>query len=170
MQFENQFTKPWYAYEGESIQPINAKPASYIIGSGNNTIKVTYGHTVQGNGYKLAIVVAAGASRALSAAFANNTLTITLGTNASSEADAAKNTYALVAAAIKKVDGFDAAVTGTGTLSEAATADDFTDGAEGTECAVPGTFIKKSDTEWYVNIAPNNKYGANWRKLTVATY
>lgn len=170
MQFENQFNTPWYDNDGTNIEPKNAKPATYVIGTGDNTITVTYGHTTQGNGYKLAIVVASGNTKPLAAAFATDTLTITLATNGVGAADDTKNTYALVAAKIKTVAGFDATVAGTGIISAEAAADEFTDGQEGTICHVPGTFIKKSETEWYVNIAPNSKFDANWRKLTVATY
>lgn len=172
MQFENQFTKPWYTYESESVEPLNAKPASIVIGE-TNTIKVTYGHTTQGNGFKLVIAVAEEKSTALSATFAVDTLTITLATNSTESPitpDDTKNTLALIAAKIKTVTGFDATVTGTGVISAAAESADFTDGQEGTVCVVPGTLVKKSDTEWYVNIAPNSKYDANWRKLTVAEY
>lgn len=172
MQFENQFTAPWYSYSGESLEPLNAKAASYVIGTGDNTLTTTYGHTTQGNAYKLAIELAEAASTAMSVAFAVDTLTITLGTDATVEptADNTKNTYAKIAVEINKIDGFTAVVAGTGVVDTAAAADDFTAGQEGTVCAVPGTFVYKSATEWYTNIAPNSIYDANWRKLTVATY
>lgn len=174
MQFENQFTKPWYAYTDTNVEPLNAKPASIVIGE-TNTITVTYGHTTQGNGFKLVIAVAEAKSTALSAAFATDTLTITLATDATVSPitpDDTKNTLALIAAKIKTVTGFDATVTGVGTtpITAAAESADFTAGQEGTVCAVPGTLVYKTATEWYVNIAPNSKYDANWRKATLTTY
>lgn len=174
MQFENQFTTPWYTH-GEDVAPLNAKAASYVFGTGDNTLTIKYGKVTEGNGFTVTVAVAETASAALSAAFEDGNLTITLGTNATVNpitADDTKNTYALIAAEINDINGFTATAAGTGVLdaTDAAAADDFTDGQLGTECAIPGTFIKKTDAEWYVNIAPNDIYGANWRKLTVATY
>jgi hypothetical protein len=173
MQFENQFTKPWYSYAGTSVEPLNAKPAAYVIGTGGNTLTVKYGNATQGNGYKLAIALAATASTAMSVAFAADTLTITLGTDATVSpitADNAKNTYALIAVSINAINGFVATVIGSGVISVAAVATAFTNGQFGTVCPVPGTFVWKTSTEWYVNIAPNSKYDANWLKATLTTY
>jgi hypothetical protein len=169
MQFENQFTAPWYPYT-DDVAPKNAKPATYVIGTGDNTLTITYGRTTDGNGHTLTIALASGADKAMSVADSEGALTITLGTDADSAADATKNTYALIAVEIKKINGYNATVAGSGAISEAAGADEFTAGQFGTACPVPGTFIRKSDTEWYTNIAPNSVYDANWRKLTVATY
>lgn len=173
MQFEDQFTLPWYTYSESSVEPLNAKAATYIIGTSPNTITITYGNTTQGNGYKLVIAVAAAASAALSAAFLTDTLTITLGTDATVSpitADNAKNTLALIAAKVSTIAGFTGTAAGTGFIDAAAASDDFTDGQEGTVCVVPGTLVYKTASEWYVNIAPNSKYDANWRKLTATTY
>lgn len=169
MQFENQFAKPWYSYT-DDVAPLNATPASYLIGEAPNTLTINYGTDIEGNGSSVVIAVAVGNSKPLSVAYTNKVLTITLATNSSGAADNAKNTYALVAAAIKTLPGFDAVATGTGAISTAAEADDFTNGHEGTVCPIHGIFIKKSDAEWYVNLAPNSKHDANWRKLSVATY
>lgn len=172
MQFENQFTAPWYSYT-DDVAPLNAKAASYVFGTGDNTLTIEYGEATEGNGFTVTVAVAATASADMGVAFEDGALTITLGTDATVSpitADNTKNTYALIAAEINDIDGFTATVIGSGTLTAAASADEFEDGQFGTECAIPGTFIYKSATEWYVNIAPNDRYGDNWRKLTVATY
>jgi hypothetical protein len=172
MQFEDQFTKPWYPYTTD-VAPLNAKPASYVFGSGSNTLTIEYGTCEAGNGFTVAVAVAETASADMTVAFADGALTITLGTDATESpitADDTKNTYALIAAEINDIDGFTATVVGSGVIDAAAEADEFTDGQYGTVCNIPGTFIYKSATEWYVNIAPNSKWDANWRKLTVATY
>jgi len=173
MQFENQFTKPWYAYSDTNSEPLNAKAASYVVGTGDNTLTIKYGTLTEGNGFTFEAKVATAASTAMSVAFASGALVVTLGTDDTVEpitADDTLNTYALIAAEINEIDGFTATVTGTGVIAAAIVEDEFTDGQEGTVCPVTGTLIEKSATEWYVNIAPNDKYGSNWRKLTVATY
>lgn len=174
MFFEDQFAKPWYPYTGNNVEPKNAKPAKYVVGSGNNTLTITYGTDVQGNGYKFKAVLAENPEADMSVDLSptTKTLTVTLGTtdNETITADNTKNTYVKIAAEINKIPGFKAVVNGSGVISDEIEADEFDDGQLGTVCPVAGTFIKKSDTEWYVNIAPNSEHDANWRKLTVSTY
>lgn len=172
MQFECQFTKPWYSYI-DDVAPLNATPASYVIGEAPNTLTIKYGTDVQGNGSSLVIAVAEAKSTPLAVDYTDKVLTITLATDATVSPitpDDTKNTYALIAAAINDIDGFTATAVGTGVIDTVAEADDFTDGHEGTVCVLPGTIIEKSATEWYICTAPNSKHDANWRKLTVATY
>lgn len=90
--------------------------ASADIGSGDDGTVTTTVDAVgdAGNDYTIEVVVGTGENVALSAAIDGTEITVTLGTDGTGAADNAKNTAALVAAAISILDGVTAAASGEG--------------------------------------------------------
>lgn len=159
----------WFA----EAAPVNAKSATASIGSGaNGTVTITYDlKGTEGNSFEAAVVVATGNNKDMSAALVNGVVTVTLGTDASGDADATKNTAALIAAAINALDGFSAVSSGTGATAIASATEDnvpFTGGQFGTFCPVPYTYLADS-TYYYFNIAPNGDRDTNWRRIAKAS-
>ncbi len=99
-----------------------AQAATCAIGSGANGVVTITADTAGSAGNLLNVtgVVASGANQALAAAINGNDLTVTLGTDAGSLADATKNTATLVAAAIDGVTGVSAEASGSGATAFAA--------------------------------------------------
>ena len=103
--------------------PTNAAKAGINIGTGaNGTVNIRYDFVgTEGNDYEIAVVIASGANKDMSAALSNGVITVTLGTGADSNVAATKNTAKLIAAAISAIDDFTATYSGTGadSISEA---------------------------------------------------
>lgn len=161
-------TAKWFS---EST-PTNYKESSATFGEGTNGVITVNAIDDITDDKSIEVVVGSGASKPLSVAFANDTLTITLATNASSAADDTKNTAKLIAEAISKVDGFSATFSGTGAtaISLAVTKKSFTAGQLGTPCSTSGVALMSNGT-YYVCIEPNatNK-NSNWRTFTLTDY
>jgi hypothetical protein len=162
--------KKWFAEDA----PQNAKSATAAIGTGTNgTVNIAY-NTVGagGNEFVAEVVIAEGNSKAMSAAFDDDTLTVTLGTDADGAADALKNTATLIAAKINTLGMFTATASGNGEsaiTSETSEDVEFSGGQLGTAAIVPYSVLHIGDY-YYVNIAPNTVYDANWRRFTLEAY
>lgn len=161
--------KKWFAEE----TPVNAKSASATIGSGDNGVVTIVVDSVgtEGNDYTVAVVVADGINKALAASIVGTDITVTLGTDASGDADATKNTAKLIAEKISTIAGVTATYSGTGAtaITVAITKKSLAGGQYGTVAIVPYTWLYIGTT-YYVNIAPNSKYDANWRTVTFTAY
>lgn len=159
----------WFA---EST-PQNFKGATAEIGSGTNG-KVTISASNVKTTDVVSVVVATDANANLSVAYANGKLTITLGTGATGGiADSAKNTAALIATAIKSVDGFTATASGTGASSiTTATSSDvaFTDGQAGTPCAEKYVGFVNGTTYYVCIKADNTIKNDGWRSFSLSSY
>jgi len=98
--------------------PNNCKGSSVTFGSlpaGQITVTSTEViGDVSNNTFTLQVVAGVGANKATTAAFANNVVTITLGTAANGTLDNAKNIATLIVTEINKLAGFDAAFSGDG--------------------------------------------------------
>jgi len=98
--------------------PNNCKGSSVVFGSlpdGQITVTSTEVIGLESNGkFTLQVVAGVGADKAMTAAFANNVVTITLGTAANGTLDNAKNTATLIVTEINKIDGFEAEFSGDG--------------------------------------------------------
>lgn len=150
----------------DEATPINyVAHASTTIGTGTNgTVTVTHNDQITSD--KIEVKVATSASAALAAAYASGKITVTLGTDASSAADATKNTATLITAAINGITGkkWTAVASGTGAsaISTAVTAKDFTNGHDATPCLVPGTVLQGTNT-YYVFL------GGSWKSFSLST-
>lgn len=141
------------------------------IGSGDNgtiTIKDR-----EKTALAIKVVLGDGNDIALSAAYADGVITVTLGTGAEGAADNTKNTAALVAAAINDVADatWEATASGTGaTAITAAIAETALEAFEvlGTPCAVANTGVYDTGNHvYYVCLTSDSTpYNAGWIKLT----
>jgi uncharacterized phiE125 gp8 family phage protein len=113
-------------------EPQDAVAATSAIGSGSNgTVTLTAATAgVAGNALTIEVEIAAGNNDPLAVAQAGDDITVTLGTDAMGAADPAKNTAALVAAALGGLTSVTAAASGTGAtaLSSAEGPHTFTGG------------------------------------------
>jgi len=161
-------TSKWFS----DATPKNYKDASTTIGSGTDgvvTVKAVNDITATKN---IAAVVGAGANVSMSVTFASGTLTVTLGTDGVSAADATKNTAILIAEAIDALPDFSATYSGTGAtaISAAITSKAFTAGQLGTPCMIGGVALLSSGT-YYVCTAPDNTTkNTNWKSFTLTSY
>lgn len=159
----------WFA---ESV-PQNAKSATSTIGSGDNgTVVITVDNVgTEGNDYTVEVKEGAKASVSMSATLVDGAIVVTLGTDELSVLDDTKNTAILIATAINSLPGISAYASNTGetalTLAEAEA--NFTGGQYGTVAPVPYTMLQ-DETYYYVNIAPNGKTDANWRRFSLSQY
>lgn len=170
-----------------NVRPISQKwfaaatPVNYIsgltttIGSGDNGTITIVDNTAEALSIK--VVVAGTANASLSAAFASDLITVTLGTNAESAADATKNTATLIVAAINGIADatWTATASGTGAtaISAAVTKKSFTSYAtDGTPCPEAGICLYNSaNSTYYVCVAANNTTkNNNWRSFTLTNY
>lgn len=170
-----------------SVRPIAQKwfsattPVNYIsgltttIGSGDNGTITIVDNTAES--LSVEVVVAGTANASLSAAFANSTITVTLGTDAESAADATKNTATLITAAINGIADATWVATKSGTgataISAAVTKKSFTAyETDGTPCPETGICLYNSATgTYYVCIGANNTTkNNNWRSFTLTNY
>lgn len=119
--------------------------ATASIGSGANGVvtitSVALG--VIGNAYQVQVAIAGGASAALAVALVGSILTITLGTDGASAADATKNTATLITAAINALDEFTATASGTGAtaLATASGPTSFTGGDDRDAIKIPALLM-----------------------------
>lgn len=147
-----------------------AKAAITLGGGGNGSIVVT--HDDMETDDEIEIVLAAEAATALSAAYATGTITVTLGTDALGDADGAKNTAKLIAAAINGITGktWLAAETGTGAtaIASAMGATAFTNGHWGTHCPVAYTGYENGGTYYLCTVADNTAYNTGWKTFTLS--
>lgn len=104
----------WYG----NGMPVNCKGSAITIGSlPNGQITVTSTEVIgeeSNNKFDLQVVAGVGASKATTATFSNDVVTITLGTNAGATLDDAKNIAELVTEEINDLDGFSAVFSGDG--------------------------------------------------------
>ena len=161
--------KKWFA----EATPVNAKSASTTIGSGDNgVVTITVDNVgTEGNSYTIAAVVSEKTSADMSVDITGTDIVITLSTDAQGDADATKNTAKLIAEAIDELSGVTATYSGTGAtaITAAITKKSLAGGKYGTVAIVPYTWLYIGTT-YYVNIAPNSKYDANWRTVTFTAY
>lgn len=144
---------------------------SIAIGSGDNgTITIV---DLTKTSLSIKAVLGQGNNVALSAAYADGLVTITLGTNESGVADATKNTATLIAAAINAIEGktWTATASGTGaTAISAAIAETAFVGFEvdGTPCPIAGLGLYDVDNNVYYvcTEADNTDRNTHWIKLT----
>lgn len=170
-----------------NVRPISQKwfsdvtPVNYIsgltttIGSGDNGTIAIVDNTAEALSIK--VVVAGTANASLSAAFASDVITVTLGTDAGSAADDTKNTATLIAAAINGITDATWTATASGTGATAISAA-ITEKAltayetDGTPCPETGICLYNSATgTYYVCIGANNTTkNNNWRSFTLTNY
>ncbi|MFA6728940.1 MAG: hypothetical protein WCS17_12125 [Prevotella sp.] len=170
-----------------NVRPIDQKwfaattPVNYIsgltttIGSGDNGTITIVDNTA--DALSIEVVVAGTANASLAAAFASGVITVTLGTDAESAADATKNTATLIAVAINGITDatWTATASGTGaTAIAAAVTEKAFDSYEtdGTPCPEAGICLYNSATgTYYVCIGANNTTkNNNWRSFTLTNY
>ena len=161
-------TAKWFS----DTAPQNYKDATTTIGAGaDGVVTVTAINDIT-TVKKIAVVVAVGNSKAMTAAYASGTLTVTLGTGVAGAVDNTKNTAELISAAIDTLAEFSATFSGDGTtpIAEAVTAKAFMAGQLGTPCTIGGVALLSSGT-YYVCIAPNaTTKNTNWRSFTLTAY
>jgi len=169
------------------VRPIDQKwfaaatPVNYVsgltttIGSGDNGTITIVDNTAEALNIK--VVIAGTANASLSAAFASGTITVTLGTDAVSAADATKNTATLISAAINGINNATWIATASGTgataISAAITEKALTAyDTAGTPCPEAGICLYNSATgTYYVCICANNTTkNNNWRSFTLTNY
>lgn len=161
-------TKKWFS----DATPKNYKNASTTIGSGDNGVITVQAINDITTVKSIEAVVAGGASQNMSVAFSNNTLTITLGTDGSSVADATKNTAELISEAIDALPDFSATYSGTGVtaIGAAITKKSFTAGQLGTPCMISGIALESNGTYYVCVASDNTTKNANWRSFSLSTY
>jgi len=157
----------------DGTAPQNAKSATATIGSGTNgTVTITIDAVgTGGNSYTVEVVEGSGTDVDLDVSLTGTDIVVTLGTDGAGALDATKNTATLVAAAIDVLAGITATASGDGStaLSVAEAQKSFSGGQYGTVAPVPYTMMQ-DETYYYVNIAPNSIYDANWRRFTLSEY
>lgn len=144
---------------------------SIAIGSGDNgTITIV---DLTKTSLSIKAVLGQGNDVALSAAYADGLITITLGTNGSGVADATKNTATLIAAALNAIEGktWTATASGTGaTAISAVIAETAFAGFEvdGTPCPIANLGVYDVDNNLYYicPVADNTHHNTHWIKLT----
>lgn len=160
--------------------PQNWKPARTAIGAGEDgtiTIAINSIDETEANGYTIEVEEGVGLSVDMETTLTGKDILVTLGTDAAGDLDATKNTAKLITTEIAKLTGVNATFSGTGAdpIAVAIAKKDFTDMQYGTECPEPMVVVRVWDnilTQWdyYVNIAPNGKYDANWRLFNLVEY
>ena len=156
-----------------------ATPVNYIegltttIGAGADGVITITDNTAEA--LSVAVVVAETANADLSAAFATGVITVTLGVNAESAADATKNTATLITAAINGIADktWTAVASGTGATPISAAVTEkalIAYHIDGTPCPEAGVCLENSGT-YYVCIEANNTAKNNgWRTFSLTTY
>lgn len=161
-------TAKWFS----DATPKNYKDASTTIGSGTDgviTVKaledITATKTIEA-------VLGSGNNVAMSVAYAEGALVVTLGTNGSGTADATKNTAILIATAIDNLAEFTATYSGTGAtaVASAVTQKAFTAGQLGTPCMIDGVALLSSGTYYVCIAADATTKNTNWRSFTLTAY
>lgn len=156
-------TAKWFADD----HPLNAAKASTTIGAGDHgVVTVTadnYG--TEGNSYTIQVVVPDKANSNLSATLTGNDIIVSLATNSSKAADDTKNTAALIATEIAKIDGVTATKSGDGStaISAAVEKKSFEGGLYATETPVPCMMV--IGTDLYIAPTPIGHIGTGWLKV-----
>ena len=153
--------------------PVNYKVATATITADDDeTITVSADDII--TDVVIEIVVASAKSKPLSAALANDTITITLATTADDvvTADDTKNTLALIATEISKLSGFTAAASEVASVIDTATSADieFEDGNNGTPCMQTGVVLQGSEYYYMCIKSDNTVFNDGWRRFTLASY
>jgi hypothetical protein len=163
------YKKKWFA----ASSPVNPKAASISIGTGDDgVVTATYGAVgTGGNNYSLEVVAGTGTNVNLSAVLSGTKITVTLGTDGAGVLDTAKNTAALIAAAIDSISGFNAVASGTGetVFGDAIAEDDFSGGVYGTPCPEKNTMVFVTPYYYLCTVA-GNKDDVEWKRFTPAAY
>ena len=157
--------------------PQNCKGASGSFGAGANGV-VSILTSVLGeeaNDYTFEVVEGVGISIPLSAVLTGKDLVITLGTDVAGVLDSAKNTALLIEAEIDLISTFGAGHSGTGATSVAAAVAkaNLTGGQYGTDSPEAMIVVRVWNNpvwDYYMAIAPNGKYDANWRIFNLTEY
>ena len=160
--------------------PTNWKPANTSIGVGDDgvvDIIIDLLNPDKANDYTIEVVEGADADVDMEATLTGKAIEVTLGTDGAGDLDATQNTAELIAAEISTLPNISATFSGDGSGVFAATIaqKDFTDTQLGTECPEPFVVLKfwnvgNNDWDYYVNIAPNGRYDANWRVFNLIDY
>lgn len=156
-------TVKWFADD----HPINAAKASATIGAGENgVVTITadnYG--TEGNDYTIQVVVPDAISADLDATLTGNDIVVSLATDVSKAADDTKNTAALIATEIAKIDGITATKSGNGStpISAAIAKKSLAGGLYATETPVPCMMI--IGTDLYIAPTPIGHIGTGWVKV-----
>lgn len=179
-----------FSGDGSGVVGITAECASTNVGGSiaDSFLTVTY-NTAGIAGNEIKIVVEDGlANGALATTYANKVLTITLGMDANTLPDDAKNTAGAIETEINKLADFTAVADGTG-LGVPAIADGneipftggttgllpLTGGLDATECPDIDVLLRNWNVntqqwDYYINIAPNGKHDSNWRIFNLTQY
>jgi len=124
--------------------PVNAVKACLVLDGASETLTIKAPLVgTEGNDYSVEVVVAKGNSKALSAAYVGSKLTIALGTDGSGDPDDAKNTFALISAAVNAA----------GSLVVTASGVDLLDAAVTEDALAGGQYATKTGCATLINIA-----------------
>lgn len=151
--------------------PLNAEKASATIGTGKDGVVTITVDAVGTEGNAYTIAVAEGEDDGvLAAKLTGQDITVTLAMSGATPDDT-KNTAKLIAAAITTLSGVTATYSGTGAtaISAAVTETEFEGGQYGTVSVMPEVILHIGN-DYYINLYPNSKYDANWRKLTFVDF
>lgn len=161
-------TQKWFT----EATPKNYKDASTTIGAGANGVITVYSLNDISIANSIEVVAGVGNSVALSVAFANKTLTVTLGTTSGGLVDATKNTAILITSAIDALTMFSATFSGTGetAIGTAVTKKVFTVGQLGTPCNTVGATLLNGSTYYICIEANNSTKNVGWRTFSLTNY
>lgn len=154
--------------------PVNYKPASAEI-TGKSSKKMTVYANDAVTDAEIEVVLADKSKADLGVNFIDGIITITLATTVAETptADDTKNTFALIAAEIKKINGFDAdyGENATGVLAEPTVTNiEFTDGEYGTPCMQKGVCLADSNYYYVCLKSDNTTRNDGWRRFTLSDY
>ena len=163
-------SQKWFA----ATTPVNFVPTKATITAlDEETITVAADYLTETD-VVIEIIVAAAKSKPLAVALADGTITVTLGTTVDDivTADDTKNTLALIATEISKLDGFKAVASKATSIIDAATEEDiaFVDGNFGTPCVQSGVVLKGTEYYYVCTKADNTVFNDGWRRFTLASY
>jgi len=161
-------SKKWFA----TATPVNYKPnAVFLIKAGTSgTITLTHDNMTTTD---TVAIVLPGTTSALGVTYNSGVITISLA-NTNGVATDVANTLALIRTALNAVSGkkWTASVTGTGSISSAATATAFTNGQYGTPCPAAGICLFDSANSIYYVCTKANKTNKNngWCTFQLTNY
>lgn len=170
MDFElRPIAKKWFS----EATPINYKVAKATITADDDETITVLSDDIKTD-VVIEIVVATAKSKPLSVGLADDTITITLGTTADDvvTADDTKNTLALIATEISKLNGFTATASkGTSVIDTATSADiEFADGNYGTPCLQAGVGLIGTEYYYVCVKSDNTVFNDGWRRFTLTSY
>lgn len=180
-----------FSGDGNGVVSITAECASAIVGddkTANSFVTVTADTAgIAGNAFTIEVKNGL-ADGALGAALLNGVITLTLGMNADTKPDDAKNTAGDIATAIDTLAGVTAVVDGNGEGVPAIADGDkiefiggttgilpLLNGQDATECPDVDVLLRNFNVgtqqwDYYINIAPNGKHDSNWRVFNLTQY